>query len=84
VIEPLVHPVGDGTVGEERRDALPARIDYLALAADIQERLLLPGETGGRQVLGGSAGAHGSIGVRAVLAAEFGVGGGDLASNIVG
>jgi hypothetical protein len=37
---------------------VPARLDYVGLAAHVQKALMLPGETGGRQILGSRRAAH--------------------------
>jgi hypothetical protein len=60
MIEPLRLAVRDGAVGEQRRIAAPASFEQLALAAHVEERLLLPGEARLGQVFGGGAGAHGN------------------------
>ena len=58
VVEAVVDAIDDGAVGEDRGEAAPARLDYIGLAAHVQETLMLPGETGGRQILGSRRAAH--------------------------
>ena len=58
VVEALVDAVGDGAVGEQRGEAAPDRVEQHGLAADVQEGLVLAGEAGGRQILGGGRAAH--------------------------
>ncbi|MNH15338.1 hypothetical protein D3C79_749500 [compost metagenome] len=58
VIVPLMHPVGDGAIVEERRKhMLDGGHDGID-AAHVEEGLLLTGEGGIRHVLGGGGGAH--------------------------
>ena len=58
VVEAVVHAVGDRPVVVERGEHLPDREQDVVDAADVEEGLLLPGEGGVGQVLGGRAGAH--------------------------
>jgi hypothetical protein len=66
VVEPVVHPVGDGPVVVEGGVDLPDRLQHRLDAADVEERLLLPGEGGVGQVLRRRAGAHREGGARVV------------------
>ena len=68
VVEALVDAVGDGAVGEQRGVAAPHRVEQHRLAADVQEGLVLAGEAGGRQILGGRGTAHRDRQVVAVFA----------------
>ena len=61
VIEALILPVADGPIGEQRGEAALAGGEQLLRAADVEERLLLPGEARPGQVLCGGAAAHGHI-----------------------
>ena len=58
VVEAVVDPINDGAVGKDRGKTAPARLDCIGLAAHVQKALMLPGETGGRQILGGRRAAH--------------------------
>ena len=58
VVEALVHPVGYGPVVEQRRVHLVHRGEQCWAAAHVQESLLLAGERGLGQILGGGRGAH--------------------------
>ena len=53
------HPVGHGPLGPQRGPAFTDRIQQVPGANDIQVGVLLPGETGLRQVLGSGGGTHG-------------------------
>ena len=84
MIEALGLPVADGTVGEQRGVAAPAGIEQRGLAADIQERFLLPGEARVRQVFRGRAGAHGDVEIiLPAAAAQFAIAGADGLRQIV-
>ena len=58
VREGVVHPVGDRAVVVQRREHLPDRRQDGFDAAHVQERLLLTGERGVRQVLRRRTGPH--------------------------
>ncbi len=64
VVEAHPLPVVDGAVGVEGRVAAVHRLQQPGGAAHIQVRLLLAGEAGLRQVLGGGAAAYGDFRVR--------------------
>ena len=83
VVEAAVHAVGDGPVGEQRRQALVVGAQHFLLAADVEEGLLLPGKAGRRQVLGRGAGAHGRVRLGSILAAQLRVGIDDLPGQVV-
>ena len=59
VVEVVVHAVGDRAVVVERGEHLADRLQHAVDALDVQEGLLLAGERGVGQVLGGGAGAYG-------------------------
>src|SRR5690606_18309459 len=65
-------PVGGGALVVERGPAAADRVDHRVGALDAEVGVLLPGEAGVGQVLGGGAGAHGDR-----AAAHPGVGLGD-------
>src|SRR5690606_18734952 len=52
-------PVGGGALVVERGPAAADRVDHRVGAFDAEVGVLLPGEAGVGQVLGGGAGAHG-------------------------
>ena len=58
VIEAVQLPVGDGSVGEQRRIATAAGLQQGLLPFDVQKGFLLAGEAGVRQVFSRGAGAH--------------------------
>ena len=60
MLEALVHAVGDGTIVEQGGEHLVHRAHDRIGAADVEQRLLLPGEGGFRQILRGGGGAHGN------------------------
>jgi len=68
VVEALVHPVGDRTVGEERGEHLVDRSQHRCLAAHVEEGLLLTGKGSLRQVFGGRGRAHRDRELRSPLA----------------
>ena len=59
VVEVLVHAVGDRPVVVERGEDVVQGLEEARQAADVEEGLLLAGEGGLRQVLGGRRRAHG-------------------------
>ncbi|MPN18950.1 hypothetical protein SDC9_166315 [bioreactor metagenome] len=59
MIEPVLQPVNDSPVGEQRGPALLDMAQNGVPADDIQISVLLPGKGGIRQVFRGGAGAHG-------------------------
>ena len=67
VVEALVHPVGDGPIGEERCEAALAGLHELFRSVDVQVGFLLARERRVGQVLGRGRGAHGHVAVRAVF-----------------
>ena len=79
VVEPVLVPVDDGPVGEERGEAAPARGDDRVGAPHPEVRLLLPREARVRQVLGGRARADGDARIRPGFPREGVVGLADLA-----
>ncbi len=58
VIEALVHAIGDGAIVEQRGVDLVHRREQAVAAAHVEEGLLLAGERGLGQILGGGRGAH--------------------------
>jgi hypothetical protein len=58
VLEAAVHAVGDGAVVVEGGEAALDGVDQVVGALDVQVGLLLAGEGGVRQVLGGGGGTH--------------------------
>ena len=64
VVEVLDLAVTDRPVGEEGGVTAAAGVEQVALTRHVEERLLLPGEAGVGQVLGGGAAAHGDRQVR--------------------
>jgi len=67
VLEPVVGAVRDRAVVVERREHRADRGEHVVDARDVQERLLLAGERGIRQVFGGRRRAHreGCLGILA-------------------
>ncbi len=63
VVEAARLAVADRPVGEKRGEATAAGVEQGVGTADVQERLLLAGEAGIRQVLGRGAGAYGDVGL---------------------
>ncbi len=59
MLEALVHAIGDGAIVVQRGVHLVYRAQQRRLALYVEEGLLLSGEGGGGQVLGGGRGAHG-------------------------
>jgi hypothetical protein len=59
MVEALVHAIGDRAIVEQRGEHLVNRLDHALEAADVEEGLLLPGEGGIGQILGGRGGTHG-------------------------
>ena len=53
VVEAVVDALDDGAVGKDRGEAAAAGLEQVGLAAHIQKALVLAGEAGGRQILGG-------------------------------
>ncbi len=81
VIEAALGAVRDRPVREERGEALAAGLRQVRQAVDVQVRLLLPGEAGVGQVLGGGARTHRDVrGLLPVATGEVGVGLLDLAA----
>jgi hypothetical protein len=68
VVEALLRAVADGAVGEKTGKAPAHGGEQLRLAGDVQERVLLAGEAGVGEVLGGGAAAHGDVHVVGVVA----------------
>ena len=62
---PLRGAVDDGAVGPQRRPAAAHRVEHRVRADDVEVGVLLAGEAGERQVLGGRRGAHRHRRVRA-------------------
>ena len=60
--EAVVLPVGEGAIGEQGGIATAGGRQQLGFALDMQKGVLLAGEAGLRQVLGGGTGAHGHSG----------------------
>ncbi len=81
MVEAVVEAIDDGAVGEDRRKAAAARVDHLVFAVHIQKALMLPGEAGGRQILGGRRTAHGDRDPDAAFLFETAIGGRDLRAN---
>ena len=77
MIETVVDAIDDRAIGEEGGEALPARLEHIVGAADVEIALVLAGEAGRRQVLGGGRTANGDRDIGAVLGLELAVGGGD-------
>ena len=59
VLEALVHAIGDRAIVEERGEHFVDALEQRIAAAHVEERFLLAGERGVRQILGGRRGAHG-------------------------
>jgi hypothetical protein len=78
VVEPVLDPVDDGPVGEERREAAPTRGHDRVGAPHPEVGLLLPGEARIRQVLSGRARADGDARIRPGFLCEGVVGLADL------
>jgi hypothetical protein len=78
VIEAAIRAVDDRAVREERRVAPPYGVDEHRGAVDVEVRLLLAGEAGLGQILGGRAAAHGDVAVCAVRVLQTSVSEGDL------
>src|SRR5574338_1420979 len=74
--EALVHAVGDGPVVVEGGKHLLHGVEDVLVAVDIQEGLLLAGEGGVGQILGGGGGTHGEAAL--ALRGDLVVGGFDL------
>ncbi len=77
MVEAVRRPIDDRAVGEERSEAAAASLDQRRLALDVQKALVLPGETGVRQVLGGGGAADGHADI-AAPAQQFAVSGAQL------
>ena len=60
--KPMLGPVDDGAVGEERSQACSHRTVNGLPTANIQVGLLLAGKGGARQVLGGCTGTNRDVG----------------------
>ena len=73
VVESVIDTIGDRPVGEEGREAPPARAHERVGAVHAEERLLLTGEARLGQVLGRRAGAHRDRDVVSVGATQRGV-----------
>ena len=71
MIEAVVDAVDDAAVGEQRGEATAARLEQVVRAADVQVALVLAGEAGGRQILGGGGAAHRDGDAGAVLRLEL-------------
>ena len=71
--EALVYPIRNGAIVIERGEHLPDRVEYVVDAFDIEKRLLLAGEGGVGQILGGGGRADGERSIRIVFG-ELGVG----------
>ena len=56
MLEPVVYPVGNGPIVVQRSEHLPDRGQDRVDAADVEERLLLPGERRIGQILRGRTG----------------------------
>ena len=83
MLEPVVHAVGDGTVVVEAGEDFLDLVHDIVGTGDVEERLLLAGEAGIRQVFGGRGGTHGHGHVAAaVLGAELRVGATDVGIQI--
>ncbi len=67
MVEAALRPVDDRAVGEQRGEAAVHGGDDGAAATHVEVGLLLPGEAGLREVLGGGAAAHGDVALLAVL-----------------
>ena len=83
MIKATVHAIRNGAVGENGREAAPAGIEHGVTAADVQIAVVLAGETGSRQVLGGGGTAHGHGDAFARFFLEITIGGHDLLLQIV-
>ncbi len=70
VVEALVAAVADRAVGEQRGLTAPHGIDQHLLAAHVEVGVVLAGEAGGRQVLGGGRAAHRDAEILAELRLE--------------
>ena len=79
MVDPVARPVGDRPVGPERRPAAADRVQDGVRPDDRQVRVLLPGEAGERQVLGGRRGPD-----RDGRFAQLPVGGGDRVRHAPG
>ena len=79
----LLLAVGDGPGGEERGPAFPDLVEEVLLVLDVEVGLLLPGEAGVGEVLGGGAGPDGDESDLA-LGDEEPVPRGDLLLQVVG
>lgn len=84
MIETLIDAVADSAVGEQRGIAALNRIEQLSSRVEFEECVVLAGERGGRQVLGGSRRMHGHVGMGAVLVLKHAIGGANLGSQIIG
>ena len=65
VVEPVLQAVGDGPLGEERGPAPADVLEDRRRADDVQVRVLLPREGGGRQILRRRTGSDGVGGLLA-------------------
>ena len=74
VIEAAIVPVVNRAVGEQARETAAARLEQRRIALDVQIRLVLAGEAGGRQVFGRRGAAHRDGHVSAVLLVEAVIG----------
>ena len=67
MVETLVDPIMDRAFEEQAGEAAAIGLDQQLVAADVQEGLVLPGETRGRQVFGGRRTADGDAQIGTVL-----------------
>jgi hypothetical protein len=74
VIEAIVDPVGNRTVGEQRREAAAANLDDGLRSANVEKALVLAGKTRRRQIFCRSRTADGNRDIRAVLGFKLAAG----------
>ncbi len=84
VVEVVVDPVGDRSIGEERGKTPDERLLQSLVATDVQVGLLLTRKRGRREVFGGCGAPDRDVGIRSVLIADHIVGGTDLVPEVIG
>ncbi len=77
MVEPVIHPVNDRPVGEQRRETFAARLYQIIEAGNIQEAFVPAGEAGCGRVFGGGGTADRDRDVGAVFAFQHPVSVGD-------
>ena len=74
MVKAFIHPVGDGPVCEQGREAFHGLLQDLVFASHIQKGRLLSGEGGSRRVLTGGTASYSDVNVPSVFLLHFAVG----------